>query len=54
MNNYLIIHRHGQWIVFDLTTHDLDVFSTKQEAEYHVYELCALEEINALLLANLN
>lgn len=54
MNNFAIIQRHGQWVVFDLVTHDLDVFATKQEAEYHVYECCALEEINALLLANLN
>ena len=46
MNNYLII--------LCLATLDIEVHKTKQEAEYHVYECCALEEINTLLLANLN
>ncbi len=54
MNNYVILERHGQWLTICLVTLDIEVFSTKQEAEYHVYECCALEEINALLLANLN
>lgn len=51
--NYLIIQRHGQWIVFDLVTHDLDVFATKELAESHVVEQITLVELNTLLCENL-
>ena len=54
MNNYLILERRGLWLVFCTVTHDFEVYQTRQEAEYHVYEALALAEITNAMLANLN
>lgn len=53
MKNFLILERHGQHVVFCLTTHELEVFETREQAEHYVNEQVTLEELNQLLISNL-